>query len=158
MLPTPYEADFYTWTQEQAAALRRVASLRINLPDVDLEHLAEEVEDMGNEILAKIEGLVVQILVHLLKLEYCPDAEPRHHWRCEIDEWRDTVMLRAQRSPTALKRLEIERLSIIAIKRLRRRYCGQTWTGELPDHCPYTSAQILDEDFWPASRHRLDDT
>jgi hypothetical protein len=42
-MTTPdYETDFYTWTQAQAAALcaKDVAAL-------DLEHLAEEIADLG---------------------------------------------------------------------------------------------------------------
>ena len=41
-----YAEDFYTWTQAQAAALRRLAETRWNGP-LDLEHLAKEVEDLG---------------------------------------------------------------------------------------------------------------
>src|SRR5688500_13234169 len=102
-----HEHDFYAWTQDQAAALRRAADMRINLPGVDLEHLAEEIEDLSNDTLAKIEGLAVQIPVHLLKLEHCPDTDPRRHWRGEITAWRNTVRRRAKRSPTALSRLDL---------------------------------------------------
>jgi hypothetical protein len=28
--------------------------------------------------------------------------------------------------------------------------------GTLPEACPWTLEQILDDDFWPASRHGLD--
>jgi hypothetical protein len=41
-----YETDFYAWTQAQAKELRRFARTRPNLP-LDLEHLAEEVQDLG---------------------------------------------------------------------------------------------------------------
>jgi hypothetical protein len=46
--PVPYERDFYAWSQHQAEALRRLAHTRRDLPnELDLEHVAEEVEDMG---------------------------------------------------------------------------------------------------------------
>jgi hypothetical protein len=41
-----YKDDFYAWTRDQAAALRRLAEQRWNGP-LDLEHLAEEVEEFG---------------------------------------------------------------------------------------------------------------
>ena len=41
-----YEADFYAWTRRQATALRRFARTRPNLP-LDLEHIAEEIQDLG---------------------------------------------------------------------------------------------------------------
>ncbi len=43
-----YDEDFYQWSREQAAALRRLSAERWNGP-LDLEHLAEEVEDLGDE-------------------------------------------------------------------------------------------------------------
>ena len=48
-----YEHDFYTWTQEQARALREG-----RFTELDLEHLAEEIEDMGK---SEARGLQAQI-------------------------------------------------------------------------------------------------
>jgi len=150
-----YDADFFAWTQDQATALRRVAELRINLPGADLEHLAEEVEDMGNDVLAKIEGFVSQIVAHLLKLEYSPAPDPRRHWRGEITEWRATVRRRARRSPTALQQVDLEELVEDARAGLRNRHGDWAWVADLPETCPYSIGQILDPDFFPANRHGL---
>ncbi len=150
-----YETDFYAWTQEQASALRRVADLRINLPGVDLDHLAEEVEDMGNDTLDKIEGLIAQIVAHLLKLEFSPDAAPRRHWRAEIAEWRATVRRRARRSPTALSRIDLGELGEDARVSLQNRYGDQAWTETLPATRPYDLEQVLDPGFFPVNRHGL---
>ena len=44
-MSTPaYEADFYRWATETARALREG-----RLADVDLKHVAEEIEDMGKK-------------------------------------------------------------------------------------------------------------
>ena len=41
-----YERDFYAWTQDQAAMLRAwPETLRPNT--LDIEHIAEELEDLG---------------------------------------------------------------------------------------------------------------
>ncbi len=40
------DEDFYAWTQDQAEALRALARQRWNGP-LDLEHLSEEVEELG---------------------------------------------------------------------------------------------------------------
>ena len=42
-----YEADFYAWTRHQARELRRLKELRLNA-DLDLDHVAEEIEDLGS--------------------------------------------------------------------------------------------------------------
>jgi hypothetical protein len=41
---TLYDEDFYAWTQQQAALLRRLPPPGNEL---DLEHIAEEIEDLG---------------------------------------------------------------------------------------------------------------
>jgi hypothetical protein len=39
-----YEEDFYAWTQQQAELLRRLPAISNEL---DIEHIAEEIEDLG---------------------------------------------------------------------------------------------------------------
>jgi Domain of unknown function DUF29 len=46
---TLYDEDFYAWTQQQAALLRRLPPAGNEL---DLEHIAEEIEDLGRGSLA----------------------------------------------------------------------------------------------------------
>lgn len=150
-----YDTDFFAWTQEQAAALRRVAAMRINLPEVDLDHLAEEIEDMGNDTLAKIEGLIAQIVTHLLKLEHSPNSSARNHWRGEITALRTTVHRRARRSPTALGRVDLDEPTRDAVAILRKRYPDRDWIADLPTNRPYTLDQILDLDFFPLNRYGL---
>ncbi len=151
-----YDRDFYAWTQAQAAALRRVAEMRVNLPDVDLDHLAEEVEDLGKDVVIRTRGLIVQIVVHLLKLEHCPDPDPRRHWRKEVTTWRDTVVDRLAASPSAAARLDLDNVMRGALRILRAGERGD-WLDDLPDARPYTLDQILDFDWWPENRHGLSD-
>ena len=50
-----YERDFYSWTQRQAAALRKAAGERINTSEpIDWENVAEEIECMGKEQASKL--------------------------------------------------------------------------------------------------------
>lgn len=136
--------------------MRRAAARRVNtLPDVDLERLADEIEDMGNNTLAKIEGIVAQILIHLLTLEYSPDPDPRRHRLVEIDEWRLTLDNRRARSPSALARVDLPRQMRHAVRILHRRCAGHPWIERLPAVCPYTVSQIVDPDFVPPNRHGL---
>ncbi len=44
-----YDEDIRAWSQHQAAVLRRMAANPAALPDdLDLEHVAEEIEEVGN--------------------------------------------------------------------------------------------------------------
>ena len=49
-----YDEDFYAWTQQQAEALRTHFKGDNRL---DVEHLAEEVEDLGKSELQAVESL-----------------------------------------------------------------------------------------------------
>ena len=80
-----YEEDFYAWTQQQAGLLRRLPAISNEL---DIDHIAEEIEDLGRSDLRAAQSLCQHIIEHLLKLEYSGLTEPADHWRDEIVEWR----------------------------------------------------------------------
>jgi Domain of unknown function DUF29 len=42
-----YDEDFYAWSQHQAAVLRELAARRDLPNDLDVEHVAEEIEDVA---------------------------------------------------------------------------------------------------------------
>jgi len=68
-MTTPdYDTDFYAWTQAQAAALRAGA-----WDDVDREHLAEEIEDVGKSERRAVVSHLRVLLTHLLKWEFQPE-------------------------------------------------------------------------------------
>jgi len=77
---TLYERDFYTWTQEQAARLRELEGHN----RLDVEHLSDEVADLGRSELNKTRQHLRQVLAHLVKAAVSPDAEPVHHWLKEV--------------------------------------------------------------------------
>ena len=86
-----YDEDFYAWTQQQAEALRTHFKGDNRL---DVEHLAEEVEDLGKSELHAIESYVENIMAHLLKLDYSSLEWPRNHWRKEILAFRRSLRRR----------------------------------------------------------------
>jgi Domain of unknown function DUF29 len=62
-----YDEDFYAWTQQQAGLLRRMPRVGTEL---DLDNIAEEIEDLGRSDLRTAQSLVEHIIEHLLKLEF----------------------------------------------------------------------------------------
>jgi len=83
-----YDEDFYAWTQQQAQALRTHFRGDNRL---DVEHLAEEVEDLGKSELQAVESFVENVIEHLLKLDYSGWVEARNHWRAEVDAFRGSI-------------------------------------------------------------------
>jgi hypothetical protein len=76
-----YEEDFHAWALEQARVLRALRDRGVPLPnELDLEHLAEEVEDLGNEQRFQVESNLTQALIHLIKVALRPDHTAVGHW------------------------------------------------------------------------------
>ena len=153
-----YDTDFYAWTQEQAAALRRMAEARVNT-ELDLEHLAEAIEDMGGSDLRALESDLGRVIEHLLKLEHSPAPDPRRKWALSTVEHRSRAQREIRKSGT-LRRMLPELLPDAWTS--ARKVAGKAMElfdgfdpATLPAECPYTLEQILDDDFWPASRHGL---
>lgn len=153
-----YDTDFHAWTQDQAAALRRAAQQPSNL-GLDFDLLAEEIEDMGSEIVREIGSRLRVILTHLLLLELSPARDPRAHWASEIAEQRVELDGLLERNPGLRQRVPTlyGRASGNAIKaaRLKLVTYGELDRHAMPDACLYTLEQVLDEDWFPINRHGL---
>ena len=96
-----YDQDFYLWTRAQAEALRAHGR---GLDNLDYDHLAEELDDLGSSQRQKAESLIRQIIAHLFKLSASRNPYPTNHWRGEVLEFR----LNLRRPLTRAIRNEIE--------------------------------------------------
>ncbi|MBY0335505.1 MAG: DUF29 domain-containing protein [Acetobacteraceae bacterium] len=94
-----YEEDFFAWTQDQAARLRALPpEARGN--GLDVEHLAEEIEDMGKRDRRSAMSRLRMVLVHLRKLAASATHEPRGHWRGELRGFRRGLEVVLEDSPS----------------------------------------------------------
>jgi hypothetical protein len=134
---TLYDTDFYEWTAQSAELLRRR-----RLTDLDLEHLAEEIEDLGKRDRWEVHNRLRVLITHLLKWDVQPD-------RATIDTQRADLEPIFEQSPS-LRRYAGEDLSKIYSKAARH---ALRETGKHPSalsgECPFSMEQILDEDFLP---------
>ena len=62
-----YDEDIHAWSQEQAQLIR---AGRFGL--VDLEHVAEEIEDVGKSEQRELASRMAVLMAHLLKWRYQP--------------------------------------------------------------------------------------
>jgi hypothetical protein len=140
-----YEADFYAWTRQQALALRRFAKTRPNLP-LDLEHIAEEIQDLGKSERDAVYSLARQIMQHLLLIEHSPAIAQQQHWMDEIDEFRAQV--NPKLSATIRRHLRRDLGEVYGngrrvVGRKMRRYGEDLAADALPAECPYTVEQVV---------------
>jgi hypothetical protein len=87
---TVYEADFFRWTQQQAAALRHL-SPRDNA-GLDLANLIEEVEGLGRSEVDRVESALFRLLEHAALIVLAgPGHRDLPHWRGEMVAFRLNV-------------------------------------------------------------------
>jgi hypothetical protein len=152
-----YERDFYAWTKQQARELRRLRRLRANTP-LDLAHLAEEIEDLGNEVRHAVESQLERLIEHLLKLEHSRRVEPRRSWANAIDSARVEIGRRWTRTIGRQVRAKLPELYRHAARRAARSLLDHPEPEAavaLPESCPYTLDQLLADGWYPANRHGL---
>jgi hypothetical protein len=139
-----YDTDFYTWTQAQAAALRAK-----DWAALDIDHLAEEVDDLGASVRKGIVSQLERLLEHLLKWCYDPATDPRRLWRLSILDARHEISKDLATNRT-LRGFPAERLAD-AYRYARRVAALETELPlvTFPDACPWAIDQVLDEDFLP---------
>jgi len=139
-----YDEDFFAWTQQTAELLEQR-----RFDEIDLEHAAEEIADMGKRDRREIRSRLTVLVAHLLKWQAQPELRDSASWRSTIVEQRREIELLLADSPS-LRRVAREELSKIYADAARyaSREAGLA-VQQFPARCPYTFEQILDGDFLP---------
>jgi hypothetical protein len=143
-MTTPdYDTDFYAWTQAQVDALRAKDWAALDLP-----HVIEEIADLGNEQRHAVESHLRILLAHLLKWRYQPQRR-RRSWQTSILNARTEITRRLERNPS----LQHAWPEMLAWAYPKARQLAASETGlpraTFPEACPWTIAQLQDEDFLP---------
>ena len=138
-----YEQDLYAWFKAQAALLRAG-----RFADLDLDHLIEEIEDVGGALKRSVRHRIRTIVEHLLKLEHSPATEPRPGWRATVRTQR--VRLRDALTPTLRREVESELAHLYGDARgladgALRDHGEHAAADALPETCPYSLDQIASD-------------
>ena len=145
-----YETDFYAWTQQQAETLRRLVVEQANV-DLDLAHLAEEIESVGGSDQRQVRSRLATILEHMLKIAYSPAYEPLNGWRGTVRVQRRDLLATLEQSPS-LRRVvaeEFGRCYQDAVAGARLSHIDLS-LAPLPTSSPFDlETQVLDPDWLP---------
>lgn len=141
--PRAYEADYYGWTMDQAAAVR---AARFDL--VDRENLAEEIESLGKSEKREIESRLMLVLLHLLKWQFQPEKR-KGGWEASIKIHRKRLIKIIGENPS-LKHYPAEEMphAYMEARLAAERETGIAYEA-FPEACPYSVAQVFDESFFP---------
>ncbi|MGL5033596.1 MAG: DUF29 domain-containing protein [Microcystaceae cyanobacterium] len=143
MTQTLYEQDFYSWIRKQSELLQQQQFNQLDLP-----HLIEELEDLGNRHYDQLESRLTQLIAHLLKWKI-QHWKRTNSWRASIRVQRTSIAKLLRRNPGLKSRLE-EALA-------------ESWTEAkdlaiaetnlddkmFPVDNPFTLIDLMNPDFWP---------
>jgi Domain of unknown function DUF29 len=147
-----YETDVYAWSEQQADALRRLASRRDLPNELDLANLAEEIESLGKSELRAARSFVRLILAHLVKAWADPQPKLVRHWASEVvtgrNELADTI------TPAIEPRIDMDRAwrmaldeAVAALLDAERSEAAAQVASVLPLQCPLGLSDLLSERF-----------
>jgi hypothetical protein len=145
-IPSPhdYETDIVAWSREQAQWLKAGRFDRL-----DLEHLADEIEDVGKSEQRELINRMAVLLTHLLKWAHQPDHRSAS-WQVTIRNQRHGINRRLAKTPSLKADLQKSDWWEDVWADALAQAAQETGLAHFPERCPWSEAQILSADFWPA--------
>jgi len=140
-----YEADIVAWANEQA---RLVRTGQFEL--LDLEHIAEEIEDVGRSEQRELASRMAVLLCHLLKWQYQPARQGASR-QATIKTQRDRIKRRLNRTPSLKNCLNDSDWWADAWDDARDATEKETGVSyeKFPGQCPWTAENILSDNWFP---------
>jgi len=146
-----YTQDFSSWAQKHIELLKSG-----QFSEIDVQHLIEELSDMGKSERNELESRLTVLLAHLLKwqFQYAQLADKwkefdGRSWRYTIIEQRNRIAKRLQKSPSLKASLpETLREAYVDAVELAADETGLLFEI-FPEECPYALEEILDKEYYP---------
>jgi hypothetical protein len=138
-----YDHDFFAWATENARLLREG-----RLSEIDVDHIAEELESMGRSERRQLTGRLSRLIAHLLKWQFQPILRSKS-WKCSIKNQRIAISDLLADSPSLGGELEsiVERAYATGVN-IAIQQTGLD-EGDSPPLCPYSTHRLLDDNFRP---------
>lgn len=138
-----YEQDIVAWANQQAAFIR---AGRFDL--LDLEHIADEIEDVGKSERRELISRMAELLAHLLKWHFQPERRGAS-WETSIRKQRKGIARAIAETPSLKVDLASESWLQHVWDEAVKRAADQTGIGHFPEACPWTVEQVRDENWFP---------
>jgi hypothetical protein len=136
-----YDGDVVAWANQQAWLIR---NKKFDL--LDLENIAEEIEDVSKSEQRELAHRMAVLLKHLLKWQYEP-ARQSPSWQLTIKNQREKLKLRLKKTPSLKQCLNDEDwwLDAWGDARFEAEKETQIPFDKFPEMCPWTAEQILEQ-------------
>ena len=138
-----YSQDYHAWALQNVQLLREG-----KLNEIDIENIAEELEDMGASKERELESRLGILLAHLLKSVYQPERRG-NCWRYTIEEQRRRIERLLRKNLSLQSKLDEALADAYGDARLIAARETAMNKKTFPETCPFTIAQTLSDDYWP---------
>lgn len=134
-----YESDFNEWLDTQIKLIKSK-----DFEKLDIEHLIEEMEDLGDSFKEAIESHLTIILMHKLKQLLQPERDGKS-WNSSIIEGKFQIEKKVQRHPS-LKNYP-RKVFLECYEDARRVASRETGLDlrKFPKECPWSLEEVLGE-------------
>ena len=114
---------------------------------LDLDHIAEEIADLGKSELRAALCFIRLILVHLANALSDPEAKARAHWSTEATGWHADLL--ATVTPSMRRFIDLDDQWRQAKKQAAKALAeyGATLRANLPERCPLALEALLAREF-----------
>jgi hypothetical protein len=138
-----YDQDFAAWTSETARLLRAR-----RFAEIDVEHAAEEIEDMGKSEKREMLSRLSVLILHLLKWKF--QAEKRSpSWKSTILAQRIELGRLLDDSPSLMRTVGTSAAKVYPDAVAAASLETALPPVAFPRDCPFSVDQILDRTFLP---------
>jgi hypothetical protein len=139
-----YEQDIVAWSQEQAALIRAGRFDRL-----DLQHIAEEIEDVGKSEQRELTSRMSVLLGHLLKWQYQPERRGAS-WRKTIAAQRKELAYNLDETPSLRAKLAEPRWIDVVWSKGAALAASETGLDCFPETCVWSmDDEILNPSWLP---------
>jgi len=133
-----YATDFYGWATDTAAKIRSG-----RLSEVDLEHVAEEIDSWGKSEQLQLSNRLVILIAHMLKWEFQP-GQQKPGWMSAIKEQRFRIRRLIEKNPSLKPMIEETIHESYPLAVLFAANETNMVEEDFPRICPYTVGEVLE--------------
>jgi hypothetical protein len=138
-----YDDDVIAWAAQQVQLLRSG-----RWSELDINNIAEEIDDVGKSERRELQSRVCILIAHLLKWSHQPGRRGRS-WSKTIREQRSAIDRDLKKHPGLSALLSDADWMATVYLHARTTAFVETGQPDLPEELPWAVEALLSQDFWP---------
>jgi hypothetical protein len=140
---TKYETDVVAWANEQAQLIRGKKFALL-----DLEHIAEEIEDVGKSEQRELASRMAVLLAHLLQWQFQPQRQCKS-WSLTINDQRIELDYQLGENPSLRTNFDDGKWLKMVWAKATSQARQETNLDCFPASCPWKMADVLTHEWLP---------